>query len=371
MKHRFSTRVFGAMLAVIAAGAAAFYFSIQTVAPTLFENQVRRQAGRANAPGRGPNSNAGSVAVDADVQAAFDSSLDDALLIGLAVSLIAAIILGLILSGRILRPLTRIRAGVTRFAAGSYDQSIPEPAVVELAELATDLNTLGAALDESEARRARLVSDVVHEMRTPITTIKGFVDGMLDGVFEPTEAVLASVREETTRLERLANDLSGLSSAEGAIVHLEREPVDLAGLVEGVADRLRPQYQAKGVELLVQPGAAIEISADPQRIGQVVTNIIGNALLYTPSGGRVEVRSTRAEGKAVVTVADSGAGIAAADLPHVFERFYRGSQQDQAGGTGIGLTIARGIARAHGGDVIAESAGEGRGSTFVVRLPLA
>jgi histidine kinase len=101
-----------------------------------------------------------------------------------------------------------------------------------------------------------------------------------------------------------------------------------------------------------------------------VTNIIGNALLYTPTGGRVEVHSTRAEGNAVVTVADSGAGIAAADLPHVFERFYRGSQQDQAGGTGIGLTIARGIARAHGGDVSAESAGEGRGSTFVVRLPV-
>jgi histidine kinase len=208
-------------------------------------------------------------------------------------------------------------------------------------------------------------------MRTPITTINGFVDGMLDGIFEPSEKVLASVREETGRLERLANDLSGLSSAEGAIVRLHREPVDLAGLVESVADRLRPQYQAKGVELLVERGAAIDISADPQRIGQVFTNIIGNALLYTRAGGRVEVRSTRAEGNAVVTVADSGAGIGAADLPHVFERFYRGSQQDQAGGTGIGLTIARGIARAHGGDVSAESAGEGHGSTFVVRLPLA
>ncbi|RZV41017.1 MAG: HAMP domain-containing histidine kinase [Acidimicrobiia bacterium] len=367
MKHRFSTRVFGAMLAVIAAGAATFYFSIQTVASTLFENQVRRQAGRANAPGRGPNS---TPAVDADVQAAFDSSLDEALLIGLAVSLLAAIILGLVLSGRILNPLTRIRAGVARFAAGRYDESIPEPPVVELAELAADLNTLGAALDESEARRARLVSDVVHEMRTPITTINGFVDGMLDGVFEPSEAVLASVREETTRLERLASDLSGLSSAEGAIMRLEREPVDLVGIVTGVADRLRPQYEAKGVELRVQPGAAIEMAADPQRLAQVFTNIIGNALLYTPAGGRVEVASATVDGSAVVTVADTGAGMGADDLAHVFERFYRGGRQDQAGGTGIGLTIARGIARAHGGDITVDSAGEGSGSTFAVRLPL-
>jgi histidine kinase len=138
-----------------------------------------------------------------------------------------------------------------------------------------------------------------------------------------------------------------------------------------VADRLRPQFQAKGVELAFEPGSVIEISADPQRVGQVFTNIIGNALLYTPSGGRVEVRSIAADGNALVAVADSGAGIAPADLPHVFERFYRGSRRDQAGGTGIGLTIARGIARAHGGDITAESAGEGRGSTFVIRLPLA
>ncbi len=368
MKHHFSTRVFAAMLAVIVAGAAAFYISIQTVAPTLFENQVRRQAGRSTAPGRGPNS--GGAGVDASVQAAFDRSLDEALLIGLAVSLVAAIVLGLILSGRILRPLNRIRAGVTRFAAGSYDQSIPEPPVVELAELAADLNTLGAALDESEARRARLVSDVVHEMRTPITTINGFVDGMLDGVFEPTEEVLASVREETGRLERLASDLSGLSSAEGAIVRLQREPVDLGELVGGVAERLRPQYDAKRVGLQIEPGSSIQTMADSQRLGQVFTNLIGNALLYTPSGGRVNVTWETASGEGVVTVVDSGAGMAASDLPHVFERFYRGSQQDQAGGTGIGLTIARGIARAHGGDITASSAGEGLGSTFVVRLPL-
>lgn len=368
MIHRYSTRVFGAMLAVIVAGAAAFYLSMQAVASSLFESQVRRQLGRVNAPGRGPGG--GITAVDTDLQAAFDRSLDEALLIGLAVSLIAAIVLGLILSGRVLRPLTRIRQGVTKLAAGSFEQEIPEPSVVELAELAADLNTLGAALHESEARRARLVSDVVHEMRTPITTINGFVDGMLDGVFEPGEKVLTSVREETRRLERLSTDLGGLSSAEGAIVSLHREACDLGEVAAGVAERLRPQYEAQGVRLELAAGPALPTTVDPQRMGQVFTNVIGNALMYTAPGGRVQVKWAKAGEWAVVTVSDSGAGIAPADLPQVFERFFRGTQRHQASGTGIGLTIARSIARAHGGDVTADSAGEGQGSTFAVRVPL-
>lgn len=357
------------MLAVTAAGAVAFYVSMQTVAPSLFESQVRRQLGRSAGQGRGPSSSAS--AIDTEVQAAFDQSLDEALLIGLAVSLLAAVILGLFLSRRVMRPLTRIRGGVTKLAAGDYGQPISEPPVIELAELATDLNTLGVALDESEARRARLVSDVVHEMRTPITTINGYVDGMLDGVFQPGEKVLASIREETRRLERLSSDLSGLSSAEGAIMALQRQPGDVAEIITGVAERLRPQFEAKGVALGVTAGPSVPITADSERMGQVFTNLIGNALMYTPSGGSVEVGWELADGSAVVTVADDGAGIAANDLLHIFERFYRGSQRDQAGGTGIGLTIARGIVRAHGGDITASSAGPGRGSAFVVRLPLA
>lgn len=357
------------MLAVIGAGAAAFYLSMQTVAPTLFESQVRRQLGRSAGQGRGPNS--ATSAVDTEVQAAFDRSLDEALLIGLAVSLLVAVLIGLFLSGRVLRPLTRIRAGVAKFATGDYGEAIPEPSVVELAELATDLNTLGAALDESETRRARLVSDVVHEMRTPITTINGFVDGMLDGVFQPNEKVLVSIREETRRLERLSSDLSGLSSAEGVGVQLQCAQVDMTEVISGVADRLRTQFDAKGVALVVSAGPPLTAMADRERMGQVFTNIIGNALMYTPPGGTVQVGWEVAGGSAVVKVVDDGAGIAADDLPHVFERFYRGSQRHQAGGTGIGLTIARGIVRAHGGEINAGSAGEGRGSTFIVRLPLA
>jgi len=136
------------------------------------------------------------------------------------------------------------------------------------------------------------------------------------------------------------------------------------------AERLGPQFQAKGVQLELAPGPALPSTVDAQQMGQVFTNVIGNALMYTPSGKRVQVSWEKAGGYAVVTVSDSGVGIAPEDLPHVFERFFRGRQRNQASGTGIGLTIATGIVRAHGGDLTADSAGEGHGSTFVVRIPL-
>jgi histidine kinase len=197
------------------------------------------------------------------------------------------------------------------------------------------------------------------------------VEGVLDGVFEPNEEVLSSVAEELARLQRLATDLATLSRSEEGAIDLHLVDVDLLELAETAAARLRPQYADKAVTITVADGPALPVHVDVDRVLQVLTNLLGNALTYTPSGGTVEVVPARGTDIVSVAVHDDGVGIAPADLELVFERFFRVSGLDRPpGGSGIGLTVARGIARAHDGDIRATSPGVGQGSTFTLVLPL-
>jgi signal transduction histidine kinase len=201
--------------------------------------------------------------------------------------------------------------------------------------------------------------------------VDGYLEGLEDGVFEPTPAVLATMREETRRLERLAGDLGALSRAEAGAFDLAVEPADLGRIAAGAADALAVTFDEKGIALRTGPFPELPVDADPVRMAQVFTNIIRNAWEHTPPGGTVTVSAHRAGTDAVVAIADDGAGIAPEHLPHVFERFYRIDPEQRAGGTGIGLTIARSITRAHGGDVSASSPGPGHGASFEVRIPAA
>ncbi|MDR9451908.1 MAG: HAMP domain-containing sensor histidine kinase, partial [Acidimicrobiia bacterium] len=306
---------------------------------------------------------------DEEIQEAFLDALDRALLIGLLVSLVIAVLLAATVSGRILRPIRTIRVAAGRLAGGHYDERIPLPSDPELSELAADFNELAATLQETEVRRMQLVSEVAHELRTPLTTIQGYMEGLIDGVLEPSEEVYASVADEAARLQRVASDLSVLSRIEEGAIRFEFEKVDLAAAAEKVANYLRQQYVDQDVALDVETDTPLSVSGDPDRLAQVFTNLIGNALGHTPAGGRVVVTSQQAGDLARVTVTDNGHGISPADLPRVFDRFYRAGQDPHSTGTGIGLTIARSIVRSHGGDVTAHSDGLGRGATFVVEIP--
>ena len=193
---------------------------------------------------------------------------------------------------------------------------------------------------------------------------------MLDGVFEPTEEILSNVGEEAARLQRLATDLATLSRAEEGALELRVDDAELQELARLATTRLRPQYDEKGVALELVDGPAISVRVDRDRIIQVLTNLLGNALTYTQAGGHVVVRPSKHDNGASITISDNGVGIAAADLPLVFERFFRVSGLDRpAGGSGIGLTVAAGIARAHNGDIRAESSGLGQGAAFTLDLP--
>ncbi|MDN4476036.1 HAMP domain-containing sensor histidine kinase [Demequina sp. SYSU T00192] len=290
---------------------------------------------------------------------------------GAAAGLAAAAAAALLMTRRIAGPLAAIREATRAIAAGDYTRRVPRPPEEELAAVAADVDALAARLAEGEARRVRLIDEVAHEMRTPLTTIRGSMEGLIDGVVDASPEVYERVAAEAARLQRLAEDLSTLSRAEESALTLRPAPTDLATLVREAAARLQPQFEHRGVTLEVSAGAAPTVSVDRDRIAQVLVNLLGNALAHSTDGGRVRVSVDAGAHDAAVEVADEGDGIAPEEIDRVFERFYRGPGSGERPGRGIGLTIARSLARAHGGDVTARSPGRGRGATFVLTLPRA
>jgi histidine kinase len=307
----------------------------------------------------------------ADLESAFDTSFRRALILSVGVGAIAAVGLATFATRRILAPLDSVRRASRRMATGSYSERVDVPEESELAAVAEDVNSLAEALQETESRRVRLVAEVAHELRTPLTTIEGYLEGLLDGVFEPSDEILAASSREVRRLKRLVADLGELSKAD-ADSRLDTVTVDLAELAGTVVEQLRPQADAKRITVQVDLESSASVLGDPDRLTQVLTNIIGNAVAYTPDGGGIDISvdSDPAAGRALVRVTDTGKGLQPQELTAVFDRFYRADPQ-APGGTGIGLSIAQSIARRHGGEVTAESAGLHQGSTFTISLPLA
>jgi signal transduction histidine kinase len=254
-------------------------------------------------------------------------------------------------------------------ARGEYRSEIPLPTDAELAELARDVNALGARLAESELHRTRLIGEVAHELRTPLTTIRASMEGLIDGVVAPDPEVFARIADEASRLHRLADDLTLLSQAEESAIPLRVADIDLGVVARAAAERLSAQFEDKGVALVLAEPPPLPIRADADRVTQILMNLLGNALTHTPEGGSVAVTGSRDADVASVEVTDTGRGIPAGHIDRIFERFYRVPDASHPAGRGIGLTIARGMARAHGGDVTAASGGHGAGATFRLTLP--
>ncbi len=370
-------RLLMANLAVVIVGAAAMFATARLIGPQLFGTEVQEIGQRYgwNQTGRG-SGRAEAVElqgehIEAELNDAYSGSLTMALAVALGVGALASAGAAALVSRRLLRPLNRMRGAVRSMAEGHYDQKVPEPREIELADLADDVNALGSALAITEERRARLVSDLSHELRTPITSLDGFVEGLEDGVFTAEPEILAAMRGETRRLRRLASDLGALSRADEEAFDLQTQEADLGSVATAAARGLTAAFTSAGVRLDIAELPDLPVAIDIDRMVQVFTNLLRNALQHTPQGGTVGLAAGHRESSAEVTITDSGEGIAADHLDRVFDRFFRIDEGlPTAGGAGIGLTIARSIARAHGGDVTAASAGPGKGSTFVVTIPL-
>lgn len=283
-----------------------------------------------------------------------------------------SLILGLLLSRVLTAPLARLTRAAQAIAAGDLTQRVEIHARDETGALGEAFNDMAASLAAAETLRRNLIADVSHELRTPLTVVQGNLQALLDGVYPLEMGQVANLYDETRLLTRLVDDLHDLALADAGQLRLERLPVDLAALGRAAVAQFAPVAEAAGIRLALEAeGALPAVSGDADRLAQVLRNLLGNALRHTPAGGQVTVSVHAADGGVRVQVADSGTGISAEDLPHVFDRFYRGdrSRSRQGGGAGLGLAIARQLVAAHGGTLTVESQ-VGTGTTFTLALPV-
>lgn len=314
----------------------------------------------------------------ADLFGNFRVAVTEAMLVSSAVGLLTALLLSIFVSRLVVNPVGQMMHASRRIAAGNYRERVTVSGEDELARLATSFNQMAATLEQTETMRRNLIADVAHELRTPLASIKGYMEGLMDGVLPTNAETYQLVYSEAERLERLVHNLHELSQVEAGAFSLSRQPTNINQVIEQVITRLRPQFDEKALDIHLELDRSLPaVSVDSDMISQVLINLVGNALQYTPSGGRVVVSSTLVAEKhslpgIQVCVRDNGIGLATADQPHIFTRFYRvdRSRSRVGGGSGIGLTIVKHLVEAHQGQVWVDSPGLGQGSTFGFVLPI-
>jgi signal transduction histidine kinase len=368
-------RLFISYLLVTGVGILTLFLAVSLLAPTLFDRSMTEMMGGSGTGGMmGGIGQAMTEAMSASIASSFRQALTSSLLLATLVGLIAAAVASYLFSTRIVEPVRRMARASRRVASGHYAERVPEGGTGELAELGESFNQMAGSLEEVERRRLALLGDVAHELRTPLATIRGYAEGLVDGVVEASPETFALLLREAGRLTRLVDDLQELSRAEARQLTLHPVPLPPKRLVESTVARLRPQFAEKELRLEVDlPEHLPDVLADEDRAAQVLTNLLGNALRYTPSGGEVVLRVRELADQVEFQVADTGIGIAPEDLSHLFERFYRAdrSRSRGGGGSGVGLTIAKHLVEAQGGAIRAESLGLGKGTTFTFTLPTA
>ena len=285
-------------------------------------------------------------------------------------ALVVAAGVGLWIAGRMTGSLLQLRDTVSQLDLRDLSRRVPVSGADEIADLARTFNRMGERLESGERARRQLLADVAHELRHPLAVMQGHLDLMQDGKVPLEPEALLPIQDEVIRLRRLVGDLRDLSLAEVGALTLHPADVDLAALLHSLVGNMEPVATARDVQLHADIAADLPpVQADADRLRQVFVNLLSNALRYTPSGGRVTLRAWRDAGHLHVQIRDTGPGIAPADLPHVFDRFYRAdkSRSRETGGSGLGLAIVRSLVEAHHGKVEVESE-PGRGTCFTVTI---
>ncbi len=293
-----------------------------------------------------------------------------AVLITLALP-VAALTLLRIGFARLIVPLSDLVQAADAVAEGDLSARVQETGRGPMGRLSRAFNRMTSELEQADKRRRNLTADVAHELRTPLHIIQGNLEGVLDGVYEPTEEHMRATLAETRSLGRLIEDLRVLSLAEAGELPLTRERIDVAELLADVQTSFSGQAEAAGVALIIAPlSAPLAVTGDAGRLDQVLSNLVANALRHTPAGGQVMLSAIESQDRVEISVNDTGPGISEEDLPYVFDRFWRGdrARDRSAGHSGLGLAIARQLARAHGGELTVVSR-PGAGATFTLTLP--
>ena len=374
IRSRLGLKLFVSYLIIIFTGIVVLALSANFVIPTAFERHMSTMMGDSSMMG-------GMMGADlsSDLYANFRAAMGEALFQAGLAAFLVALGVSVYISRRIVSPIQEMTTASQYIAGGHFDQRVQIPGDIasndldELAQLALSFNQMAEKLHQTENMRVQLIGDISHELRTPLTTIKGSMEGLMDGVLSPSPETFQGIYQEADRLQRLVADLQELSRVEAGAIALKLEPGDLTPLIESVAGRLHPQFDDKGVTLEVDLSPALpRVSFDEDRISQVLINLLGNALQYTPERGKVSLTVRQAGKEILIQVKDTGVGIPAEHLEYLFNRFYRvdKSRSRAGGGSGVGLTIAKHLVEAHGGRIWVESEGPGNGSTFSFNLPI-
>jgi signal transduction histidine kinase len=295
-------------------------------------------------------------------------ALSRAALTGTLIAVGVALIVAVYVSARVTRPITALTSAAGDLAAGRRDTR------VDLTNAPGELRTLGGAfndmadhLDREDLLRRNLLADVAHELRTPLTILQGNTEAILDGIDEPTTAAIGSLHDEVVRLRRLVADLETLAAAEAAGLRLQTGPVDLADVARSTVDLLAPLAEERNITIDLV-GERARTDGDPDRLQQIVVNLLANAVKFTPPGGRITITTSNDDAQAHIKIADTGPGFADDEIPHLFERFWRGRSTTQTAGSGIGLAVVAELVAAHDGTIQAANR-FGGGAEFTVTLP--
>jgi two-component system sensor histidine kinase BaeS len=361
-RRRLAWKLFLSYLVIIAVGVTVLAVTTALNAPTALDRHMADM-----------RSVMGGAGMMDDLRENFIIAVNEILAVAAVAAIIAAVMASIFTARRIVEPIHAMTKASQHIANGDYHQRVRMPDEDELGELAHSFNQMAETIEQTDQRRVELIGNVAHELRTPLSSIRSTMEGLVDGVMPAEAATFLSVQHEVTRLQRLVNDLEELSRAEAGQIPLDLRSSDLGSLIRTAADRLQMQFNDKGVYLEVEIAPALPlVRIDTARITQVFVNLLGNALQYTPVDGAVTLKAWAESGELLVSVHDTGVGISREHLPHLFERFYRvdRSRARASGGSGIGLTISKYLVEAHGGRIWASSPGVGQGSTFTIALAL-
>jgi len=302
----------------------------------------------------------------------FSRSVTRSVLFGGAVALLAALALSFLFARRISYPLNNLTGVLKEFTGGKHKARASTDSKDEIGQLGEAFNHMAETIEKQEELRKNLTADVAHELRTPLSILRGNIESLQAGVLRPDMEVISSLHDEIIRISRLVKDLQDLSLAEAGRLNLSYSKVDIPDLIDGVIHIFQPELEARKIELKKRiSGEVSYLWIDGDRINQVLINLLGNAVKFTPEGGRIEISGGLKEDKIFISISDTGPGIKEEDLPFIFERFYRSSQERHAReeGSGLGLAIAKGFVEAHGGSIQAE-VNSFQGTTFTFYLPL-
>jgi signal transduction histidine kinase len=359
-------RLFFSYLLIIAIGGLVLFVASELAAPILLEHHMQDMRELHT-----PVAENTLQLMDEEIRELYRRALNQTILWGILASTLVATILSVWMSRQIVSPVKKMELASRRISEGRYEERLDPKAPGEIGELAISFNAMANALETIEHQRAELVGNVAHEFRTPLSGLRGYLEGFQDKVFTPDDENLAACLKQLSRLEHLMDDLSVLSRVEAGVETIKPEPVFACRLLEQLKDTFALSFSSKGVDfqLIKSLQEDIQVFADAHRTLQVLSNLVSNALRHTPVGGRVALWLTVEDNKLLFHVRDTGVGISEADLPHIFTRFYRADKARSESGSGIGLTIARYFVEAQGG-TMGVSSKVGEGSHFYFSLPL-